>query len=267
MSGARALLRQVPVPAGAGLARMLIERNLRTVRFAWLTVVSGFFEPVFYLFSMGVGVGSLVGTIRFNGADVPYAVWVAPALMASSAMNGAVYEAIFNVFFKLHRKHYASVLATRMGARDVALGEVGWALLRGLVYSSAFYLVLVLAGLVPSWWSLLAVPMCTLIGFAFGAVGMAVTTYLRSWQDQDYVQLALMPLFLFSATFYPLSTYPPWLQQVVRATPLYQGVAMLRDTMLGVIGPGVLLHVAYLVVMGLLGLAVAARRIERLMYE
>jgi lipooligosaccharide transport system permease protein len=256
------------LPAGAGLARMLIERNLRAARHGWVTLMSGFFEPVFYLFSMGVGVGSMVGTIETGAGPVPYAAWVAPALMATSSMNGAVYDSVFNIFAKLHYvKLYDSVLATTMGARDVALGEIGWALLRGLAYSTLFYLVLVLAGLSGSWHSVLAVPLSSLVGFAFAGVGMAAATYMRSWQHTEYVQLALIPLYLFSATFYPLTTYPPLLRHVVAATPLYQGVAMLREVMLGQIGWALLGHISYLAILGLAGMLVASRRLESLMYR
>ena len=104
-----------------------------------------------------------------------------------------------------------------------------------------------------------------LIGFGFSAVCMALTTYMRSWQDFEFVNLAIMPMFLFSATFYPLSTYPPVLQGVVQATPLYHGVAMIRDLMLGQVGAGVAVHVGYLVAMGLVGTVWTARRVERLL--
>ena len=259
--------RALPLPAGAGLARTLVERNLRAFRRGWITVVSGFFEPVFYLFSLGVGIGALVGAVTTDtGAQVPYAAFVAPALLASSAMNGAVYDSTFNVFFKLrYAKLYDSVLATPLGPRDVAVGEISWALLRGQVYAIAFLVVAAVAGLVESWWALLALPAATLIGFAFAGVGMAATTYMRSWVDFDYVQLAILPMFLFSATFFPLSTYPPSLQWVVQATPLYHGVALVRDLMLGQLHAGLLWHVLYLAVMGLVGLVVAARRLERLL--
>ena len=181
-------------------------------------------------------------------------------------MNGAVFDATFNVFFKLkYAKTYDSVLATPLGPRDVAVGEISWALLRGAVYAVAFLVVAAISGATMSWWAVLAVPAATLIGLAFAAIGMAVTTYLRSWQDFDFVQLAIMPMFLFSATFYPLSTYSDSLQWVVQATPLYHGVAMIRELWLGEVGWGILLHVAYLAVMGVVGLVWAARRIERLL--
>lgn len=264
---AHRVARALPLPAGAGLARTLVERNMRAYRHAWMAIVSGFFEPVFYLFSLGVGLGALVGDVTTDdGAPVAYAAFVAPALLASSAMNGAVIDSTFNIFFKLkYAKLYDSVLATPLGPRDIAVGEIAWALMRGLVYSFGFFVVALLAGLVQSWWALLAVPAAVLIGFAFAAAGMACTTFMRSWQDFDYVQLAILPMFLFSATFFPLSTYPDGLRPVVQATPLYHGVALVRDLMLGSVSLGLLWHVAYLLVLGLVGAVIAARRLERLL--
>lgn len=263
---AHTVARAVPLPAGAGLARTLVERNYRVFRNNWVTVVSGLFEPIFYLYSIGVGLGAMIGSVTIGGRAIDYVVFIAPAMMASAAMNGAVFDATFNVFFKLkYAKTYDSVLATPLGPRDVAVGEISWALLRGAVYAVAFLVVAAISGATMSWWAVLAVPAATLIGLAFAAIGMAVTTYLRSWQDFDFVQLAIMPMFLFSATFYPLSTYSDSLQWVVQATPLYHGVAMIRELWLGEVGWGILLHVAYLAVMGVVGLVWAARRIERLL--
>ncbi len=261
------LARLLPVPAGAGLGRMLVERNATSFRHGWIALVTGFAEPVFYLFSLGVGIGALVRTVTTDsGAVVTYPVFVAPALLAASAMNGAVMDSTFNVFFKLkYAKLYDSVLATPMGPRDIAVGEISWALIRGGVYSALFLVVALLAGAVQSWWALLALPAAVFIGFAFAAVGMFATTFMRSWVDFDYVTLAIQPMFLFSATFFPLSTYPTALQWVVQATPLYHGVALERALMLGEVGVGVLGHVVYLLALGVVGLVGAARRLERLL--
>jgi len=269
LSGVRALARAVPMPAGAGLARLLVERNATAFRHAWLVIVSGFFEPVFYLFSLGIGIGELVGGIDVGGGrTVGYAEFVAPALLAASAMNGAVYDSTFNIFWKLkHARLYDSVLATPLGPRDIAVGEVSWALLRGGFYATAFMLVVLAAGYVESWWAVLAVPAALLIGLAFAGVGMAATTFMRSWQDFDLVQLAILPMFLFSATFYPLSTYPPSLQWVVQATPLYHAVALERQLLLGTVGWNLLGHLAYLAALGVAGMAVAARRLETLLLK
>jgi len=251
------------------MARALVERNVRAFRHGWVTLVSGFFEPMFYLFSLGVGLGALIGDVDTGGGRmIDYAVYVAPGMMAAAAMNGAVFDSTFNVFFKLkYAKLYDSVLATPLGPRDVAVGEISWALLRGLLYSTAFLVVATVSGVVTSWWAVLALPATTLIGLAFAAVGMTATTFMRTWQDFDYVQLAIVPMFLFSATFYPLSTYPDALQWVVQATPLYHGVALVRDLMLGDVGAGLLVHAAYLAIMGAIGVVLAARRIESLLLK
>jgi len=122
-------------------------------------------------------------------------------------------------------------------------------------------------GLIHSWWGLAALPAAVLISFAFAATGMAGTTFVRTWADFEFMQLLLTPLFLFSATFYPLSTYPPALQTLVQVTPLYQGVVLIRSLTLGTVGPGQLVNVAYLAVMGAIGLLVTSRRLGRLLLQ
>jgi lipooligosaccharide transport system permease protein len=247
-------------------APRILERKLMVYRHLWLTFVAGFFEPVFYLLSVRIGIGKLVGEINVSGHTVSYAAFVAPALLAASAMNGAVFDSTFGVFFQLkYQKSFDAILATPVTVDDLAAGEIGWALVRGLMYATAFLVVMAVMGLVHSPLAVLALPGATLIGFGFAAVGLACTSYMRSWQDFEFVQLAILPLFLFSATFYPLSTYPEALQVVVRLTPLYHGVDLLRSLTLGDVGPGDLVHVAYLLVMGLVGLQIAGRRLERLL--
>jgi lipooligosaccharide transport system permease protein len=229
--------------------------------------VSGLLEPLFYLLSIGVGLGQLVGHVAGpGGRPVTYTAFVAPALLASSSMNGAIYDSTFNVFFRLkYAKLYDAALATPMRPIDVALGEIGWALIRGGLYAAAFMVIMLAMGLVHSAWAVAAVPVALLIGFAFAAAGMAGTTYMRSWQHFEFIELATLPMFLFSGSFYPLSVYPAAARVVIEATPLYQGVALLRGLTAGVVGPGMLLHVLYLAVMGLAGLALASRRISRLL--
>jgi lipooligosaccharide transport system permease protein len=255
-----------PIFFGGRRAARLVERSLVVYRRGWLIIVSGFFEPLFYLAAIGVGLGHLVGDVTVNGQTISYTAFVAPALLASSAMNGAVYDSTFNVFDKLKwKKTYDAILSTPVGAGDVALGEIAWALLRGVLYATAFLIVMALLGLVLSPWAVLALPSAVLIGFAFAGCGMAATTFLRTWQDFEFVQLAILPMFLFSATFYPVSTYSPAIQLVVRATPLYQGVALTRGLTTGDVSWSLLGHASYLAVMGLIGLSIASRRLERLL--
>jgi lipooligosaccharide transport system permease protein len=245
----------------------LIERHARVYRHVWLVLVSGVFEPLFYLLSIGVGLGKLVGTVAGPGGHpVGYASFVAPALLATSAMNGAILDSTFNVFFRLkYAKFYDAALATPMRPGDIALGEIGWSLIRGGLYAIAFMVVMLALGLVHSAWAVAAVPVALLVGFASAAAGMTATTFMRSWQDFEYIMLATLPMFLFSATFYPLSVYPRPIQIVVECTPLYQGVALMRGLTLGVVGPALLWHALYLAVMGVAGLYVAGRRIGRLL--
>ena len=244
----------------------MVERNVLAYRRTWYVFVSGFFEPVLFLLSIGIGVGKLVGKLPFEGHVVDYKQFVAPGLLASAAMNGSLLDTTFNFFIKYKYSHtYDAILASPLGTGDVATGEVVWALLRGAIYSSAFLVTMVAFGLVPSWWALLVVPVAVLIGFAFAGAGLACTTFMRSWVDFDYVTLALVPLFLFSATFFPLSQYPAGLQAVIRLTPLYQGVVLERALVLGHVQWMLLVHAAYLAVMGAVGLRVAARRIGKLL--
>ncbi len=254
--------------AGAdGASLRLIERHARVYRHAWLVFFSGIFEPLFYLLSVGLGLGVLIGKVPGpGGAPVPYREFVAPGLMAVSSMNGAMYDSTFNVFFRLkYAKLYDAILATPIRPTQIALGEIGWALIRGSIYAVAFTLVMLALGLVHSAWAVLDVPVAVLIGFGFAALGMTGTTYMKSWQDFDYVLLASMPLFLFSATFYPLSVYPRPLQVVIECTPLYQGVVLLRDLTLGVVGPDLLWRAGYLAALGLAGLWASGRRIAKLL--
>jgi len=226
-------------------------------------------EPLFYLVGIGFGLGRLVGAIQGPGGQpIPYQLFIAPALLASSSMNGAIAESTFNFFFKLnYNKTFESILATPVSAADVVLGELGWALIRGGLYALGFLAVMVVLGLAISPWVVLTLPAALLLGFAFASVGMAATSFMRTWQDFDLIQLVVLPLFLFSGTFYPIETYPEALRVVVQLTPLYQGVDLLRALTVGAISPVLLVHVVYLVVMGLAGLAVVRRRVDRLLLK
>ncbi len=264
-----ALGRVLPFGIGGRRALLLVERNVLVYRNSWMIILSGFFEPLFYLLAIGLGIGGIVGDVPGpDGTMIPYPVFVAPALLASASMNGAIAESTFNVFFKLKfQKTYDAVLATPLGPGDVALGEIGWAVIRATLYSVGFIVVIVLMGLVQSPWAVFAVPAATLLAFAFAATGMAATTYMRSWQDFDLISLVVLPLFLFSGTFYPLTAYPEPLRVLIMLTPLWQGVDMIRALVTGYVEPSILWHVAYLGTMGLVGLSIVGRRLDRLLLK
>jgi lipooligosaccharide transport system permease protein len=244
----------------------LIERNVYVYRRTWMILFSGFFEPVFYLVSIRLGLGALVGDVEVNGQSVPYAQFVAPALLATSAMNGAIYDSTMNVFYKLkYARVYDAVLATPLGVGDVAVGEIGWALIRGSIYATGFLVVMSVMGLSGSPWVVLCLPTAVLIGFAFAAVGLAACSFARSWADFTWVQAIQIPLFLFSATFYPLSVYSQRLRWLVQLTPLYHGVALCRAFSMGDLSWSLLGHVAYLGIMGAVGVVLSSRRLAVLL--
>lgn len=250
----------------AGATRMVVLRNFLQFRRSWVVFLSGFLEPVLYLFSIGVGVGKLIDHFTVEGHQIPYAEFVAPAMLATAAMNGAIYDSTFNLFFKLKfEKVYDQMLATPMVPLQVATGELAWCLLRSGLYSAAFIGVMAGMGLASSWWSVLALPATLLIGFAIAGAGMAVTTWMRSWQDFEFVTLTTMPMFLFSATFFPLTAYPGWVQWLVEVTPLYRGVVLCRELTTGHLTVASAVSVGYLAVMGTVGLYVVSRRLGRLL--
>jgi len=257
------------LPVGPSRRRSVhvIERNALAYRRMWYVFLTGFVEPLLYLLSIGVGVGALVGRLPGPGGRlVTYEAFVAPGLLAAAAMNGSVFDTTFNFFVKYkYAGTYDAMLATPLGVGDVAHGEVGWALLRGTVYAAAFLLTMAALGLVASPWGVLAVPAAVLIGYGFAGLGLAATTWMRSFVDFDFVNLALVPLFLFSATFFPLSRYPNGVAWVVRLTPLYQGVNLERSLVLGDIRWTLLVPAVYLGALGWGGVRVASSRLARLL--
>jgi lipooligosaccharide transport system permease protein len=218
---------------------------------------------------MGQGLGGLVGSLPGpDGRPISYAAYIAPGLLAASAMNGAVFDATYNVFFKLkYNRLYDAVLATPLGPVDIALGEIAWALIRGGLYALGFLSVVAAFGLLTSAWALLVLPAALVVAFAFAAVGMAATTFMRSWQDFDLVTLVILPMFLFATTFYPLSVYPRWLQLAVEAMPLFHAVELMRELTTGAVHAGLLGHVGYFLVMIVAGAVVAVRRLGVLLLQ
>jgi lipooligosaccharide transport system permease protein len=253
------------VPGGnASAAFHIIERNALAWRGLPLLFFSNVLEPAFFLLSIGVGLGVMVGEVQLpSGTTVPFDVFVGSGMMASAAMFGPVFDTTFSFFIKLkYGKIYDGVLATPMGPTDVARGEVAWAIFRGVIYAICFLATMTVLGLVGSWWAVLAVAGAALIGFAFSSAGLLAATYMRSFVDFDWVNLALLPLFLFSTIFFPLSRYPEALQRLVQVTPLYQGVVIERAFIVGEPGPWLIVPVLYLTTMGTVCLAIASRRMR-----
>ncbi len=245
----------------------MIGRGLLATKSSnWLVMASGSFEPVLYLVAMGIGLGALVGEVEGPGGQpIQYAAYIAPALLAVSAMNGAVYDSTWNVFFKMNfAKLYEGMLYTSLGPLDVALGEIFLALLRGALYATGFTAVMGMMGLITTPWALLLIPASVLIAFGFASFGMGITSFMKTFQQMDWINFIMLPMFLFSATFYPLSVYPTSVQWVIQTLPLWHGVELLRQISVGVFTPATAIHVLYYVVMIVLGLLLTTGRLRKL---
>lgn len=234
----------------------------------WWLAIAGLVESTAYLLGMGWGVGSLVGPITLaDGETIPYAAFVAPALLATAAMDTALAESVVSFFGKMRfARIYVPVLNTPMRPMDIAVGELVWTLTRVLIFAISFVAVMLTLGLMDVSRVLLVVPACLLVGLAFGGLGMVVASALRSWQDFDLVSTVQFTLFMFSGTFIPVSTYPGWLEAAVHLSPLYHGIELVRSLALGTATSATLGHAAVLALTAAAGFALATRRMHRTMY-
>ncbi len=244
------------------------ERNATALRTYWVYTLTNFLEPLCYLLAIGVGLGSRIGDITIDGHVVSYAAYVAPAMLACAAAYGTLAEATFSFFSKLKFMNlYESVTATPVRPFEVALGELFWGVIRGALYSAAFLSIVVGMGLMPITGALAAFVAALLVSAAFGSLGMMISTFVRGWPDLRVLGLVQFTLFLFSGTFVPASSYPPVAQWLLQVTPLYPGVDLVRSVATGSVGWAALAHALYLAALTGVGLAVAARRINRLLYR
>lgn len=225
---------------------------------------SAMLEPIIFLFGLGVGLERLVGDVEWAGEAITYSQFVAPGLMATTAMNGAVFEMSFNFYFKLKEAGtFQAMLATPLSIRHVVDGEIAWATIRGLLYSIVFCFVMLGFGLIASWWAVCIPLVAVLIGLAFAALGSLGTTFVRNWQDFDLLFLITQPLFLMSTTFFALEVYPAWARPIVQATPLYHGVDLIRDLARGTVDVSAFGHVAYLVILTVIARRLTTARLAR----
>ena len=250
----------------AGRPQVLLERGWLAFKSSnWIPVVTGFVEPVLFLLAFGYGMGNLVGDVTTGSTTIDYTLFIAPGLLANSAMNGAIYDSTWNVFWKLNEsKLYKTMLSTPLGPMDIALGEICWALIRGLVYSLGFLTVVTVLGITPSIWALLAIPAASLVAFGFASFGMAITSYFKTYQQMGFINIVLLPMTLFSGSLYPISVYPDWLEKIIMALPLWHGIELVRTFWFGNVTADVLVHIAYFVVMIMIGLFVTSRRLRAL---
>lgn len=192
-----------------------------------LNILPNFFEPVFFLLGLGLGVGAYIQEI----AGVPYSVFLAPGLIAIAAMNGASFESTYNVYVRMnYNRTYDAIIATPVSESEIILGEICWSITRAWIYGSIFYLITSLFGLIPSWWSLGTLLTLILTGYLFATIGMTFSFTIPTIDlFSVYFTLFLTPLFIFSDTFFPLQErLPPDWMWIAELTPLFHCVRLTR---------------------------------------
>jgi lipooligosaccharide transport system permease protein len=239
------------------------QRNATVYRKTFhLNILPNFFEPVFYLLGLGLGLGRHLG----GGVEgLPYLKYIAPGLVAYNAAMGATFEVTYNTFVKMtFARTYDSVIATPVSVEDVVLGEVLWAVTRAFIYAAAFLAIATAMGAVPPFAAAMILLVTPLVGLLFAAIGMIYTSLVPVIDFYSfYYTLFMTPLFLFSGIFFPLSDLPEWLQRAVWFTPLFHGVRAANDLAWGKADAGTAASLAWLAVASVVSLALALRLMRR----
>ena len=258
-----------PAPSGAVLIARAVNawgmQYRRTWRGTWAPTV---LTPLGFLAAMGLGLGSIVddGARASTLGDVSYLDFIAPGLLAASVLQQAAFESAYPVLGAIKwAKQYHAQLAAPLRIRDVLAGHIVWVTIRLAISAAVFLVIMALFGTLHSWWAVLCLPAAVLTGAAWapGMFGFAATLETDSGFALVF-RFAVMPMFLFSGTFFPVSQLPDWLEPVAVATPLWHGVELCRDLALGT--PELLPslgHVAYLGLWVAVGFAWALRTFTR----
>ncbi|MEW2297878.1 ABC transporter permease [Streptomyces sp. NPDC006743] len=241
-------------------------RNVEAARRAssvWV-LLSGLFEPVFYLGAVGLGVGTLIGDLSVGGQTVGYAAFVAPAMLAASLMNGAVSESTFTFFTRLRMtKVHDATACTPVTSTETVCGEALWSVAKGAVHALSFLAFLCTLGLLEPGRAPLLFIASLLVSAAFSALGLALALLLRGTHQFDRVNLVTFTMFVFSGTFVPTEDYPAGLESLAECTPLTQAVDLIRQLALGTDFWAMAVPCAYLLALATAGLLLAGRWVER----
>lgn len=236
------------------------QRNLVVYRRIWLV---NFFvpllEPLLYLAAFGIGLSALVGTISFEGRELSYTAFIAPALLAITIMYNAFFENTYASFVRMYyQKTFDAMLATPLSLDEVITGEIIWGATKSLIATAIMLAVISLFGLVRYPHGLLILPLAFLGGIAFGSVGMVFTGTLPSIDMFNLpIFLFISPMFLFSGTFFPIDGLPVWVQHLAIAFPLTHLVTLTRHLCLGMFGTHLLWGVGYLFLFSLVSYPLA----------
>lgn len=248
-------------------ALKVVKRNLLVYWRGWRSsIFLSVLFPVLFLAAMGLGLGSMVETDAASFRGVGYVSFFATGMLAANCMQTGVFSATYPMLSKIMwQRNYEALLATPIGVRDIMFGELIWIAVVLAQQAIPFFGIAALFGVFESWTDLVAVPIAILVGLSFSAVMMAFTATLERDEAYTWVfRFVVTPLFLLSGTFFPIGSLPEWGQMVASLTPLYHGIELVRGVTIWDISAGAAaVHVAYLIVFLAIGLALAARNLDR----
>ena len=251
----------------AGIRRVFEYRLVAYRRTFRSSIFNSFIGPALFLAAMGVGLGGYVDRSGNDLLDVSYLAFLAPGLLAATAMQTASFESTFPIMGGLvWSRVFHAMYATPIRPADIALGNLAWIAFRILLVSTVFVLVTVLFGAAASPLIVLAIPVAVLTGLAFAGPIAAYAATQRTMENFSAVfRFGITPLFLFSGTFFPIESLPVFLQPIAWLTPLYHGVALSRGLSLGTATDPLVLviHLGVLLAFIVVGAAAAVRTVER----
>jgi lipooligosaccharide transport system permease protein len=231
------------------------QRNFTVYQKIWkISFLPPLFEPLFYLLAFGIGFGALVGKIKYQGLEVSYLVFIAPALLAINIMNNAFFENTYASFVRMyHQKTFDAMLTTPLSIDEIIFGEIIWGATKSVIATGIMLAVISIFGLIDYPSGLLILPLAFLGGIAFGAIGMFFTAITPTIDMFNLpVFLFITPMFLFSGTFFPAENLPAWAQTLAVIFPLTHLVNLVRSLSLGILNAGLLWSIAYLLIFSLI---------------
>lgn len=245
-------------------AGKLVRRNFLVYWRAWrMSFFLSVLTPLMFLSAMGWGLGSLIESDRSFGGE--YLAFFATGMLAASAMQTGVFQATYPMLSKIQwQRNYEAVLASPLQVRDIFIGEIAWIGITLAMLSIPFFGVMAAFGIFDTPTAALAIPIVILVGLSCASVVAAYTATMTT--DESYVllfRIVVTPLFLLSGTFFPVSQLPLWGRVIAEATPLYHGVALVRQVTISNVSPIALWHLAYLVALLAVGTYFGIRNLER----
>ena len=225
------------------------QRNMAVYRQSWkISFIPPLLEPLFYLLAFGIGLGGLVGNIRYGGMEIPYVRFIAPALIAITVMNSSFFENTYGSFVRMYyQKTFDAMMATPLTVEEIIAGEIIWGATKALISTAIMMVVISFFGLIHYPEGLLLLPLAFLGGLAFGAAGMICTALVPNIELFNLpVFLFITPMFLFGGTFFPAESLPEWAQTTAAILPLTRLVDLARAFTTGRIDAGLLPGIVYL---------------------